>query len=329
MAKPRHLCQSRLKEILRRQDPPKYGKDYDPAMRATREEAPERSRPAQVWSDALERYCHVMSSVEQKALLVALFHPALFELQEQRMLATEARPHPLSGHPLSVGLSLAPLRGTINVCGRLDAIPHHLWIYVDHPDGTGRVPVPFPFIGDFLLFLADSAGPYCVNWTIKGHKSEFSNRLILSDKPPRSPQKEQSAIEMRHAIEERYYLDAGIRTVRIVDRDLPANVILNLRSLLVMMHKAPVLEVVPYTELCERLQASVGTQQSPMDILLSMVHRYDLPLEALRSAFARALWKRDVRAELMADAIFVDRPLRVERRDPVQVFASWFSRNAG
>ena len=41
---------SRLNEILRRQDPPAWGPTYDPAIRAIREEAPPRSRPAQVWS---------------------------------------------------------------------------------------------------------------------------------------------------------------------------------------------------------------------------------------------------------------------------------------
>lgn len=61
MPKPKHLGLPRLKEILRRQDPPKYAKDYDPAIRAIREEGPERSRPAQVWSELLGRYCHALS----------------------------------------------------------------------------------------------------------------------------------------------------------------------------------------------------------------------------------------------------------------------------
>jgi hypothetical protein len=328
MAKPKHISLSRLREILRRQDPPKWGQDYDPAIRATREEGPTRSRPAQVWNDKLGRYCHALSSVEQKALLVAMFNPSLFEIHEQRMLATEARPHPLTGHELSTGMSLCPLRGTIDVCERLDAINHHHWVYIDHPDGTGRVPVPFPFIGDFLLFLTDEGGPYCVNWTIKGSNEEFSERLILADRPSRAPAKECAAVEMRHAIEERYYLDAGISTIRIVDRDLPDMFVQNIRSLMLMMHRAPVLKAEIYCELCERLQASTRTAQRPLDILLSMVHRYNLSLEVLRSAFGRALWQRDVRAELMSEAIFIDHPLRAEHRDPLEIFASWFSRPA-
>ena len=68
MPKTFKLTLARLYEILRRQDPPQWGKQYDPAIRATREEAPSRSRPAQVWSERLERYCHTLSLVEQKVL---------------------------------------------------------------------------------------------------------------------------------------------------------------------------------------------------------------------------------------------------------------------
>jgi hypothetical protein len=325
MAQSKHLTLPRLKEIYRRQDPPKWGRDYDPAIRATREEAPARSRPAQIWHGRLGRYCHALSSVEQKALLLAMFNPSLFEMQEQRMLATDAKPHPLSGHELSVGMALQPLCGTINVCERLDAIKYHRWVYIDHPDGTGRVPVPFPFIGDFLLFLKDDVGPYCVNWTIKGSPNEFDKRL-LSDKPSSSPEKERLAVQMRHAIEERYYLDAGIPTVRIVDWDLPNIFIQNIRSFLLAMHRTTDLDAGIYCELCERLQASTRTEQPPLDILISMVHRYNVSLEILQSAFGRALWQRDVRAELMNEAVFIDHPLRAERRDPLQVFAGWFSR---
>ncbi|WP_287881867.1 hypothetical protein [Aquitalea sp.] len=325
MAKPMHLSLARLKEVLRRQDPPQWGRNYDPAIRATREEAPARSRCAQVWSEQLGRYCHVLSSVEEKALILALFHPGLFELQEQRILATESRLHPLSGHPLAVGMELAPLRGTINVCDRLDMIGRHLWIQVDHPDGSGRIPVPVPFIGDFLLFLMDQYGPYCVNWTIKSSMDEFQRRL-LGTKPARNPQAEINAVRSRHAIEERYYADAWIPTVRIVDRDLPESLIQNLRNLLLVQHRAAEMDAGLYAEICERLQSSIQTGQKPLDVLLSVMHRHDLSLDLAKASFARALWRRDVCAELMDEVIFIDRALKPQRRDPLQVFSAWFAR---
>jgi hypothetical protein len=325
MAKPMHLTLARLKEVLRRQDTPKWGRDYDPAIRATREEAPARSRFLQIWHERLGRYVHALSSIEGKALLLAFFHKALFELQEQRVLFTEARPHPLQGHPLAVGLELPHLRGTIDVCDRLDMIERHLWIQVDLPDGTGRVPVPVPFIGDLLLFLVDNEGPYCVNWTIKSTPDGF-DRPLLNSRPARNPQLEVSSVRARHAIEERYYADAGIKTVRIVDRDLPDLLIQNLRSLLLVQHRASQVDAEIYAEICERLQASVQTGQRPLDVLLSVMHRHDIQLDVAKACFARALWQRDVHAELMEESIFIDRPLRPKRRDPLHVFSAWFAR---
>ena len=325
MAKAFNPTLERLKETWRRQDQPQWGPYYDPAIRATREEAPARSRFAQVWSQQLGRYCHTLSSVERDALLLVLFHPALFELQEQRMLSTEPRPHPLSGHPLAVGINFPPLRGTIDVCQRLDMIKRHHWINVDHPDGSGRVPVPVPFIGDFLLFLQDQEGPYCVNWTIKESSDDFEKRPVRN-RPSRNPREDCMAERSRHAIEALYYADATIPTIRVVRSDLPALLIQNLRCLLIGQHRAAEVDPGIYTEICERLQASIQIGQRPLDVLLSVVHRHDLPLDLVRACFYRALWRRDVRAELMDEPIFIDRELRAQRRDPLQVFSDRFAR---
>ena len=325
MTKKNTLTLARLNETLRRQDPPQWGSAYEPAIRATRDEAPARSRPSQVWSSKLERYCHVLSLVEQKALILALFHPALFEFHEQRMLTTEARPHPLVGHERVIGLELPGLRGTIDVCDRLDMISRHPCIHVQHPDGIGKVPVPTPFIGDLLLFLVDQDGPYCVNWTIKGAADDFQ-RPLLGDKPSKNATADAMVVRARHAIEERYYLDADIRTVRIVDRDIPELFNQNLRSLILMQNRAVSIDDAVYVEVCDRLQASMQTGQPPMDVLISVMHRYDIPMETAKTIFYRAIWQRDVRPELMEEVIFIDRPLKPERKDPLQVFGSWFSR---
>ncbi|MBK9347834.1 MAG: hypothetical protein IPN06_16205 [Burkholderiales bacterium] len=58
--------------------------------------------------------------------------------------------------------------------------------------------------------MTDKDGPYCVNWTIKDDAEDFE-KSMTKDRPVRDPFEDQIAEQARHAIEEIYYLDAGIR----------------------------------------------------------------------------------------------------------------------
>lgn len=327
MGKTMPFSLGRLKEIARRQDPPRWGPHYEPAIRAVREEAPSKSRFSQVWSRRLERYCHALSTPEQSALLLALLHPKLFELQEQRILHPSPRSHPLAGHSSAVGLELPPFCGTVQVCKRLDMLDRHSWAWIDSDDGLERLPVPIPFIGDFLLFLRDELGPYCVNWTVKATDDGFTRRMSRSG-PPKDPMADERAERSRHAIEERYYADAGISTVRVTQSSLPRTFVSNLLSLLLMQHRHAELQPSTYWQLCDQLQASTTTGQPPFEIVLSIVHRHKLPLEEVRSAFATALLVGDVQADLMDRPVLIDTPLHPRRRDPWQVLAALFQRPA-
>ncbi|MGE1125628.1 hypothetical protein ACQJ02_29725, partial [Pseudomonas zeae] len=80
------LSVARLTEILRRQQTPAFGPDYEPSIRACREEAPSGSRFATVWSQRIGRDIHTLSGPERAVLSIVLYCPWLKDLQEQRML---------------------------------------------------------------------------------------------------------------------------------------------------------------------------------------------------------------------------------------------------
>lgn len=325
MGKSAPFSLQRLKEIARRQDPPNWGPRYEPAIRAVREEAPSKSRFSTVWSHILDRYCHALSTPEQDALLIALHHPHLFELQEQRVLHPGPRSHPLAGHPTAVGMNLRPLAGTVQVCERLDMVGRHPCTWVNSEDGLKRLPVPIPYIGDLLLFLQDEEGPYCVNWTVKKTEEDFESRPSRS-RPPRDPLAEKDAERSRHAIEEQYYADAGIPTIRITQNRMPKEFVRNLLRLFLWRHRYPEIPGFAYKRLCDQLQACTITGQAPLEIILTAVHRHNLPLEHVRSAFAKALLLGDVQVEMMQRPILIDQPLHRRARDHWQVLAPWFAR---
>lgn len=327
MSKSPRMTEARLRALYKRQDPPQFGTNYDPAIRATREEAPAKSRHAQMWSEKLQRNCHVLSKPEQTAILLILFHPALFELQEQRMLATQARPHPLTGHPFASGLNLRSFRGTLDVCERIQMIQRHSWIMVRRPDQQGKVPVPIPFIGDFLLFLSDQGGPYCVNWNVKQDSDGF-DKPVHRDRPSKRPEVDIAAIRARHAIENIYYDDAEIPTVRVTGDMFPRKLILNLKSLYLTQHFSAAVDQTIYREMCDRLRACILVGGTPLDIVRSVMVRHSLSFDIAKSLFHRALWRRDVRPELLDEAVFIDTPLYPERTDPLVRFSHLFQRHA-
>src|SRR3546814_13430904 len=100
----------------------RWGSDYRPAMCATRDEAPTRSRPSRMYSTKLARELHFMSLPERHVCLLALYHPKMFDIHEQHMLHPFGEPHPLAVRPDTQHLTLLPYKGTVDVAHRLKAL---------------------------------------------------------------------------------------------------------------------------------------------------------------------------------------------------------------
>src|SRR3546814_7271600 len=86
----------------------------------------------------------------------------MFDIHEQHMLHPFGEPHPLAGRPDTQHLTLLPYKGTVDVAHRFKALSKHPVIWIDNGQGEPSR-LPFPYLGDFLVFLTDEQGPYCVN----------------------------------------------------------------------------------------------------------------------------------------------------------------------
>lgn len=320
----RRMTFARLQQVYRRQDPPAWGAGYQPGILATREEAPNISRAAQMWSQKLQRYVHALSATEQVAVRLALFHPHLFELQEQRMLPVNQRLHPLAGHPRAVGMELPPMPGTVIVAERLDLLRVHGWIRHYDEEAQETKLVPTPLFGDLLLFLADERGPYAVNWTIKLADEDFSRSVNLRRRV-RNASADANGARARHAIEKQLYLDAGIRTVRVIADTVPPKLDHNLRLLFLHQRPLRLLDHDVQRELEDRIRAGIGGEP-PQSVLLGVTHRHGCDYQDVRHAFFCMLWERRVKVELMDELILVDRPLSAERNSVLTRYSHLFSR---
>jgi hypothetical protein len=303
--------------------PQRFGPDYVPGTFANVTEAPNLSEASGLTSRLVGREIQVMSRPERDAAVLALHHPALFELQEQRMLSMVPRVHPLVGHERAVGLPLQSFKGTLAVAERLGRLDLHPSIRVKFPDRPTSTPLPFPMSGDLLLFLADSIGPYCINWTIKRDAEAFEERRL-------GKRRTQSSDDLAHAIarhefEAAYYRDAAIPTVRVVGDDLNVALCNRLCRLFLWHNRKSNLPLQLVEDLESRYQVALHRGIPPLDVIVRVMAQTGVEREPCLCVLWQAIWERRLRVDLFSTVV-VDKPLLPERRDPLIEYDRLFRR---
>jgi hypothetical protein len=316
----------RLKQIIERQDPPRFGQDYVPSIKASREEAPPRSRPAWVWWQQVGRSISTLSSVERSILVISLHSGLVWEVHDQRMLPPMPRPHPLTGHPKAAGLSLPPMRGTVDVADNLGLLSFHPLIRVPAlTEAKGWELVPFPFVGDLLLFLEDEHGPYNVNLNIKGKAEEFEQAEIDSVLRGDRAKKSQAKTRARHAIEAQLHADVRIPTLQLSRRDYDDHVAANLMQIFGWHNRKDPFSAEQRDEVIGKFNGSLVTGSPAIEVAWALSARYGWQLYDIKIVLHKAIWHRKIRIDLFQPFLF-DKPLQPERRDVLSVYGNWFKR---
>lgn len=322
----RRLTEARLRTILSRQDPPAFGRDYDPAIRAAREEAPDKSRFAKVWSALVDREISTLSRPEKWVLYIVLYCPWLFDIHEQRMLPYLQARHPLSGHPRATGMHLPSFRGTLAVAEELGALELHPVLHIaSTADPAVLTAVPFPWIGDFLLFLLDDQGPFCINLTIKHTAADFDLPTVAI-KPNTNMKRAARHAEIRHRVEQILYADVGIPTIRIAADQIDTTVIANLEQIYGWQRRAHPFDEIQRLEIVDALRAGVLARVSALEILHNLMVEFGYALYDLKVVMYQAIWKREIRIDLY-QYFFIEQPLIAEHRDVLEEFSHWFKRS--
>ena len=317
---------ARLKKISARQENAEWNGNYVPSILATPQEAPSISHAFVLTPEKLNgRETHLLSTPERNACLLGLYHPQVVGLQEQRMLSPGPCEHPLWTFLGIDRTPLPPIKGIIDVADRLgylDTLPR---LKVDHPN-PDQPPktVIFPLIGDLLWAVQPSAGNiHCVNWTIKSSEADFKrpisapHGLTVSEKRSRS-------LLARHEVEEIFYKDSGIRTIRVSDEAIDRHVSANLRQLF-LHHRQPLgLTAAQKEEILRKYQVALQCGLPPVDVILQLTERGRYSVYQARTSLFQAIWNRELRVDLFSP-ILTNRPLKPESRDVVEVYADWFT----
>ena len=322
----RKLDQARLQEILRRQDPPQFGLGYEPAIKPTREEAPSSSRPAPVWAEKLGREVSTLSTPEREVLAIVL-HCCLnlFELHEQRMLPFLPSPHPLVGHPLAAGLNLRNSRGTLVIANELHFLKFHPIVFIQCAGGATKTTAPGCLIGDFLLYIADRLGPYCVNLNVKSTRSEFEVPQVgvnIKTNLQRASVKEKA----RHEIERKVYSDIEIPTIEVAADEIPTILVANLRQIILWQKRKTTLTAETIEMVIDLFNEGLVHEASPLDVINATEISHGIGAYQQKIVLYQAIFSRKLRLDLFESHFFIDKPMQSESQDAVEVFAHWFRR---
>jgi hypothetical protein len=323
MASRKGINQEKFLTIVKRQAKPRWWADYAPSILATPQEAPSSSHALILNSDKLGRGVHCLSLGEAAAAILALYHPKLRELHEQKMLAPWPTPHPLAGFPGSRQVGLPPLSGLIDVAERLGYLSLLPRVTVKNPESPHNpLTHVFPYVGDFLLFLAkDDGESYCINWSVKDTDISFKRKFAA---PGKKRQKEEpTAILARHEIEETYYQDAGIRTVRLAANNINQGVVANLKQLFLNHRTKISLTESQQSQILDRFRIALDAGIPAHEVIRSACARGAVTPHDCRTVLYQAIWKRELRVDLF-QPILINRPLRPERQDVLEVYSDWF-----
>ncbi|WP_018609912.1 hypothetical protein [Uliginosibacterium gangwonense] len=316
---------ARLRQILDRQAVRRWGAEYQPATRFSIGELPSESRPSALRSALVGRDIVTLSLPERAAALVALHNPNLFDLQEQRMLEVCAAPHPLVGHPTAIGCNLLPLRGTLEIASEKGWLTRHAKTW----DQNNARWLPFPFLGDLLLFLRDDNGPYCINWTVKKRAEDFVRSPFAMSKKSERNTPQQSVLQ-RHEIESEFYADAGIPTHQITLKTFDKTFVSNLLNLILWHNRSTSIEPASsrYDEAVEFVRQCIDTDTPQYEIAKRLAAQFSCPVQEDAKPFIKqVIWHRVVRVDLfqtLGDNI----PLCSEIFDPFVRYAALFARGA-
>lgn len=325
MGRHHSITESRLREILRRQDPPRFGPGYEPAIKAVREEAPPLSRPADVWSEQLQRNICTLSGAERAVLPFVLKHPNLIELQEERMLPYNPAPHPLHGHPRALGMGLPSCRGTLEIAAELNVLHLHPVLKITSGGrGYQFVEVPTPWLGDFLVFLLDSetGTPYCINLSVKSTRDEF-RRPQVGVTPKTDMKKAEEREAARHLVEETLYGDVGIPTHFIAADELNPIIVANLQDILIWQKRRAPFHQPQREDIVESFNDGLRAGKSALEVIHQCSASNGCRAYDIKIVMYQAIWHDKIKIDLF-QYFFVDHPLVPEKQSVLDLYGHLF-----
>lgn len=318
------ISEKTLTRIKSRQGAFRWGDDYQSAIFATPGEAPKGSRVCRLNSRKLQRALHLLSIPERVFTQLALFHPHVFEIHEQKLLHPHPHVHPLHGHPLAQGMSLPPLTGTVAIADKI-GMPHAK-VVVETASGE-RQWSAYPYLGDLLVYInVTGEKPYSVNWNIKLSKFDFMEKNRSGLKSLDTRRKDRELAALRRRLEEDYYLSAGIRTVNLSLDDIDPIVVANLDQVFGAHDRRLDVNPILLDEFSQQLKEDFDNGR-PLALAAIKFGKKWGDRDQFIARIYQDIWNRNLKADLF-QYIQIDQPLEHAKRDVIEHYQTFFLETA-
>lgn len=314
-----HLSQQRLTRLLQRQSPGKWGQDYEPGIQVKPREAPRSSRPSLMWSGILGRQMHVMSQSEQFVAILAQYAKCVFEIHEQKILPTGPSVHPLSDHFHGLGEEAPTTRGTVAIAESLGCLRQHPVVYID------GAPIPYNYMGDFLIFCHDKDGPYCVDVTVKNSMNAFSTKhgqILNSGRKAKAAKVRENN---RHRIQEIVNEELGIKMVYVAGDEFDKKLKYNLTHLYKLHSREVNVGDIEREYIVAELNQCLIKGIAPFEIADHIYNEVGCDSYNFRTIFYQSVWRRELKPDLY-ECLQIDVPMIPEQRNPIDCHAELFMR---
>jgi hypothetical protein len=184
--------------------------------------------------------------------------------------------------------------------------------------------IPFPYIGDLLLYRQDELGVFCVNWTVKDKYKDFKKRgPRASNSLPQGDAVEDD--EERHELEKQYYSDAEIRTVQVSGEAINQHAVANLAELFLHHARHVDLSTAVRQKIVDKFLDSFGTPTPVFEHIRRIGRQLAVHERVVQTVLRQGVWHRHIRADLY-QPLLMDQPLRHETQDVLVQYAGWLER---
>jgi hypothetical protein len=179
-------------------------------------------------------------------------------------------------------------------------------------------------IGDLLLFLRDSLGPYCVNLDVKDTQDAFRHPH-MNVTPKTNLLLAERKLLARRNIEKVLYREVGIPTCQVAGDEIDPMVVANLMVALCWLGRKHNLTKDQEGFVLEQFRTGLAEGLPALEVLRLLETHEGITFYAAKVVMYQAIWRRRLRIDLFK-AFLLNVPMEPERQDVLETYGDWFRR---